>query len=397
MPSTNFAIDSSNRHSIFCLFAFRFMRSIATGMIAIVFPFLVLQKDHWSIWHLSLIYIFSILVSAGIGYGASLYAHVHGEKKALFLFSGLFPISTAFLLINAPWAVLVAAILGGYSSTGSRVGTQIGGILQPVQRSALSKLIPANARTIWFSIFPFLGGIFSALGVLLSNLFSIQEVIFIATLISILSLGWIGAIHIPQSSSVPESISSTTSKKNIQKFSITMAINGFTQGLLSPFLIPFFIIVFHIPRVQISYYSSCGAILGSVSLLSAPWIEKKLGFLSSIFIFRGCGTLLLTILPFCHWVVLALIIFIISPSLRILTVPIQQSTFSQLVDAHQLNLAFGTSFLYRRLASASALGVSGYLFNHLDFNWPFLIYGSCMASNLMLYYLFFKKNNKIKI
>ena len=85
-------------------------------------------------------------------------------------------------------------------------------------------------------------------------------------------------------------------------------LNGLSQGLVVPFLIPFFVLVYHVPMAQMSVYAFAGKALGSVAILAAPMLERRFGFVKSVVITRGLGLAMLTLLPVVKFLPVAIAI-----------------------------------------------------------------------------------------
>ena len=85
-------------------------------------------------------------------------------------------------------------------------------------------------------------------------------------------------------------------------------LNGLSQGLFVPFLIPFFVPVYNVPMSQMSVYAFAGRTLGSVAILAAPLLERRFGFVKSVVITRGLGLAMLTLLPVVKFLPVAIAI-----------------------------------------------------------------------------------------
>jgi hypothetical protein len=378
-----------NAISLWMVIAFRIFRSVAAGMIAIDFPYLVLSKLNYGSLFLGAIYTAAIIAGAFLGLVVGYLADATNRKNALLIVSLMLPLSSGLIYyFHYPWILFLAAILGTYSATGSLAGGGIGGMAAPLQNALLVDLTRPEKRTRYFSIIMFLSGGMAALGSLLAGVVSEENIFFIATLIGLVSALFLLPIKDPFR---PEKISRMRNKIVIGKFTITGMLNGFAQGLVTPFLIPFFIIVYHLPIKEMSLYAFISGGLGALSLLLSPLLDKKFGFLKSIIWTRGIGAAATVIMPIFRLLPVSLFIYFIMPALRIVSAPIQQSALVNMVEGDEVGRALGVNQMARMLASSGATSLTGYLFDLSDIPLPFYIYGAVMGINIFLYQVFFGK------
>ena len=383
-----------NAISLWMVIAFRIFRSVAAGMIAIDFPYLVLSKLHYGSLFLGAIYTAAIIAGAFLGLVVGYLADATNRKNALLIVSLMLPLSSGLIYyFHYPWILFLAAILGTYSATGSLAGGGIGGMAAPLQNALLVDLTRPEKRTRYFSIIMFLSGGMAALGSLLAGVVSEENIFFIATLIGLVSALFLLPIKDPFR---PEKISRMRNKIVIGKFTITGMLNGFAQGLVTPFLIPFFIIVYHLPIKEMSLYAFISGGLGALSLLLSPLLDKKFGFLKSVIWTRGIGAAATVIMPIFRLLPVSLFIYFIMPALRIVSAPIQQSALVNMVEGDEVGRALGVNQMARMLASSGATSLTGYLFDLSDIPLPFYIYGAVMGINILLYQVFFGKAKAIK-
>ena len=174
-----------NRKAFLLLTLFRATRSVAAGMIMIVFPYLVLQQLKYGALMLGLLYVVGALATAGLGLLVGFLGDVWGRKKALFLAGVLLPLSALLVFWSGHLAVLmVATALGGFSATGSLAGGGVGGAAAPIQSAVIADLSVRDKRTFYFSTFSFLSGAFGAVGALGARVFDVRTAFLAATLVS---------------------------------------------------------------------------------------------------------------------------------------------------------------------------------------------------------------------
>jgi hypothetical protein len=375
------------RH-LLLLIAFRMSRSVAAGMITIAFPYLVLTKLHQSALVLGLLYTAAAIATAALGLVFGFLADTWGQKRTLVTVGVMLPISSA-VVFGWTWlpALFLASMLGGYSATGSLMEGGVGGAAQPPQTVALVALTTRDNRTFIFALFTFLGGVAAALGALAARLFTVQNLFLVATGVSLAGIVCLIPIRFTE---YRGNIHRLRSKRVIGKFSLTGALNGFAAGLIVPFLIPFFVIVYHVPKSQMSVYGFIAGVLASVAVLAAPRLDRIWGFVNSIAVTRGVGTALLLVLPLIHYLQLALLIYFVTPSLRVMVMPVQRTALTDMVNVDELGRAMGVNQVARLTASSGGIAFTGYMFGASEIALPFYAYAGVMVFNILLYFRFFR-------
>ncbi|ACP37572.1 MFS transporter [Saccharolobus islandicus] len=382
-----------DRVSIFSLIISRVLRSLSAGIIFVILPYLVLVELKYSSLILGFAYTVGTFATAIFGLAVGYLADLYGRKNTLILASLLLPLSALLLFLNHSLiALLVASALGGYSATGAVAGGGIGGIVAPIQNALITEIIENENRTFYFSLFTFLSGISASVGSLIAGLFSSEQEFLIAIIMGFLS---VFALLPIRTKNIRAKSASLKSKVVIGKFSITGLLNGISVGLITPFLIPFFIIIYHTPKSEMSIYTFLSSLIASTLILIAPFLDKKMGFVMSIAITRGVGALLSIIMPLIRIFPISLGIYLILPAIRILALPIQQRAMTEMVSQDELGRAMGINQVTRLAASSGSTSLTGYLFSESQIDLPFLASGIIMALNIYMYYKFFGGKNEV--
>lgn len=372
------------------LILFRVSRSLAAGMIALTLPYLALTALKYGPLKLGVLYTTGALASAGLGLGFGFLADTWGRKKTLFVVGVLLPASSLLVFLSASFHVLMlASALGGYSATGSLAGGGVGGAGQPIQSAVVADLIEPGRRTRIFSLLTFLSGIFAAVGALAARYIPIRETFLVATLLAACGIAFLIPLRPARMRANPRRLKS---KLTIGKFTLTGILNGVSQGMVMPYLIPFFVLAYHVPKSSMAAYAFASGGLASLALLGAPRLERRLGFVRSIASTRGLGAGFLALLPLVHFLPAALVIYILTPSLRVAAVPVQQAALSEMVADDELGRAWGINQVARLAASSGGISLSGYLFEIEALPVPFFLYGLVVGVNLFLYFRFFAGN-----
>jgi MFS family permease len=377
-----------NARQLRLLLLFRLTRTLAAGLIAVAFPYYVLRQLHRGTFTLGMLYVAATIATAGLALLLGYLADVWGRQGTLLLAGVLLPVGAFVAFWSAHLALLfAAAMLGGFSATGARASGAAGGAGVPVQSAIIADLTRLDNRTRYFSLFTFLSGLFGAGGMLMAKIVGGRDAFLAAGLISGAGVLLILRMRLPERKQ--EERPPMRSLKAIGKFSITGAVNGFSQGLIMPFLIPFFVIVYHMARQRMAVWGFLAEVLSSVALLVAPWIERRVGFVKGVAFTRGLGALLLLLLPLTRNLWLALAVYLLTPALRVVAVPAQQTALTAMVHEEEMARALGMSQVARLTASTGAIAFTGYAFGVEDIAMPFYAYAAVMAFSLMLYFRFF--------
>ncbi len=392
MAST-FAGGESDWFSLSLLSVLRVFRSVAAGFINLMFPYFVLvelyQNSGQGALVLGAIYTGAALASAGLGMLLGFAADLMGRKPSFLIALAMLPVSTALLLISRALPVIfLAAALGGYSATGSLAGGGVGGVAAPIQSALMTDLTARKDRTFLFGLLAFLSGIAAAGGALGAGVLPTQQILIVATALGAVS--FVLGMFL-RDRGEPKRGQRMKSRKVVGQFSLTGILNGVSQGLLSPFLIPFFILVYAVPKETMGLYTTASGVIASFALLAAPWIERALGFLGSIYVTRGATVVIALAFPFIRLLPVSLVLYCAFPSLRVSAIPVQQSAMMDMVGEGERGRAFGINQGFRLLFSSAGTGFTGYEFNANLIYVPFLVYAVAMSGNLLLYRWFFRR------
>ena len=375
------------------LVLFRLTRSFAAGMIVLILPYYVLQDLHYGPFVLGLVYTAATIGTAGFALLFGFLTDLWGRKGTLFLAGALLPIGSLVAFSSNTLAFLfVGAILGGFSATGSRAAGSVGGAAQPIQSAVIAEFTTVGNRTFWFSLFTFLSGICGAAGMLAARIFSAREGFLVALIASGAGLFFLLPVH-PTNNGERTRI---RSHGVIGKFSLTAAVNGLSQGIIMPFLIPFFVLVYHTPKKTMSFYGFGSELVAAVAILIAPQLERRFGFVKSVALTRGLGAVLLLLLPWTRIFILAAIIYMLTPALRVLAVPAQQTAFTAMVKRGEMGRALAMNQVARLAASSGAVTLTGYIFETAEIALPFYAYAVLVGVSLAMYFQFFGANPEVR-
>lgn len=375
------------------LFWFRVFRGIAAGTIVVAFPYFVLSAfNHGHMW-LGVFYAVGTIVTAIAGF--LLGALFDRRPTRVLIIGTALLLTVSFFMFTAlphTWFfVLLASGLAGVSATGSMAGGGVGGIAVPLQGALVARLIPSNKRTTAYSILTFVAGISLAIGIGVSSFYSIETLFIIGLIASALSV--VPLFFLPSTAfeNRQEAPRETIHTKALFDFSITGLLNGLSQGLTVPFLVPLFILYYQTPRGPMSLYSFCASAVGSGALLLAPWLDRRWGLVKSMIITRGAGIAALLIIALVRFFPLAIFLFILFPALRVIALPIQQRAITDIAGAQNAGTVLGANQGTRLISASAGSALAGYLFEQGLVTIPFYGYALITAYNLVLYRRFFGK------
>jgi MFS family permease len=386
---------SQDSRQLLLLTLFRVTRSFSAGIIALVFPYYILQSLHYRALDLGLLYTAATLATAGFALLFGFLTDLWRRKGTLVLAGILLPAGALLAFASGRLPILfLAATLGGFSATGSRAAGSVGGAAQPIQNAVIADLTAVGNRTFHFSLFTFLSGLMGAAGLLVAGLFSARNAFLVAAAASAAGVLFLLPMKLREQRGEWKRLKSG---KVIGKFSLTGAVNGISQGLIMPFLIPFFVIVYHVSKERMSVYGFVSELVAAGAILIAPRVERQFGFVKGVAFTRGLGALLLLLLPLTRILALALAVYLITPALRVIAVPAQQTALTAMVRENEMGRALAMNQVARLTASSGAVAFTGYMFDVSDIALPFYAYAGVIAVSLVLYFKFFGARPELRV
>ncbi len=372
------------------LFFFRILRGIAAGTLVVAFPYFVLSSFPHGELLLGVFYAAGTVTSAIAGFAVGSWFDRHPTRILTLIVISLLALGLLMLAVLPRnfAVVLVASALAGVAATGSMAGGGSGGIAAPIQGALVAHLIPDKLRTETYAFLTFIAGFGAAAGVGLSGILAAEPLFLLGVAASFLSL--IPIVMLPQKAFMPMPAPiAQESKMALRNFSITGILNGFSQGLAIPFLIPFLILRFHASVAPLSFAAAVGSIVGSFALLTAPWFDRHFGLVKSMVITRGASIAALLGIVFVPSFPVALALFVIFPALRVAALPVQQRAITNIAGEGNTGTVLGANQGTRLLSAAGGSALAGVLFDHALILFPFLGYALIAGSNLALYRKFF--------
>ncbi|MGC9113132.1 MFS transporter [Acidilobus sp.] len=382
--------------SLAYLSVLRSLRSVAAGILFIVFPYMVRELLHGSLFELGIMYAVAGLATAGLSIVVGYMSDLIGRKASLYISSALLVLTPIVMLVKFNLAAaFAAAILGGISATGTMGAGGVGGVVGPVQNAIIADLTHRGNRTKLISLLSFIGSVTAAAGTLIGGMFNYREELLLATVISAASMLLIPPLKLPD---VRARGLSMKSKVNAFKFSVTGMLNGLASGLTAPFIVPIFIYVYDAPRYLTGEVTTAASLIATFSMLLAPKLEDSLGFLRSIYITRGLTIPIMLAFPLVGNFWAAVGLYLVYPMLRVIAIPVQQSFLLELTPPEERGRVSGYNQGSRLLLSSVGTFIGSPFFYLQDasllglmplYAVPFLAYAVAMGANIYLYRRFF--------
>ncbi len=377
------------RRPLAILAGIRVTRSLAAGIIYIIYPYLVLKALGLTAKELGMIYAAAAMATALISILAGYAADLAGRRTSLYLSSSLLVISSLLLMLRIDvYTAVAAAVLGGISATGTMGAGGVGGAVAPVQTAILADLTSREERTKYVTWLNFWSTLASTAGVVMGGVLSYWDGILLATALGAAATAMIALLEVPDVRARGARMSERGSRV-AAKFSVTGILNGLSSGLITPYLIPVFILLYDVPRSTMGIYSSISSLIAIFSMLAAPALERKTGFVRSIAITRGLTVVLMAAFPFVRIFYVSLAIYLAYPALRVVAIPIQTSGMVSMVPPEERGRTAGLNQGFR-LAFASVGTLAASPFMDPVLLWvPFMAYCAIMSANVALYHRFF--------
>ncbi len=372
---------------LWLLFVSRLCRGLAAGLVTVAFPYLVLTDLRSGAFVLGLLFAGGAVSTAALTFVLGRLGSRAALRGTYLASLSLLPVACLLLMFPPTLlTALAASLLGGFSATGSLAGGGVGGAAFPLQMAVLSDLTPPNDRTRWFSWFTFAAGLSASAGAFVAGSGSLSELFLAAFVLSVASV--FVAIPIPVRPIARGRRPSADSRGVIRRFTATGILNGFSQGLLTPFLIPFFVLFFAVSRPEMASYTTAGSVLGTFSVLAAPYLNRRWGFVQAIVGTRAVAAVMAAVMPFVGRTP-ALALYVLLPAFRVAALPAQSAALMDRLPAADRSEGAGTNQAARVGAASGATAFAGFSLEDVTAAVPFLGYAAALGINAYLYVRFF--------
>lgn len=375
------------------ILAARGLRNFAAGFLNVSVPLYMRNVLQYNYLELGLIFGVTSISTAALTILFGILGDKSGRVRSLLLASSLLPLSSVILLSSRSFAlVFLANALGSYGIAGGTVGGSTGGYVAPLQNALLAIKSPVSRRTTVFSRAMLIGGLSASAGALLNNLEDYRLLFALGLLITLASaLLFIMVRDEPREKAQQEGVK-PNGNKVILKFGITGALNGVSQGLVTPFFTVLFSSLFRASNGLIGDVMGLGTLLSSVTVLLTPALTRRLGFVNLIGVTRIISASLFIAFPLSPSFIVASSLYIVGSLLRMVSLPAQQSLMATLSDRRSESTTFAVNQTARTLPSSAATYFSGFSIEYISIEIPFVVAALVTFVNVGFYYAFFKRD-----
>ncbi len=370
----------------------RILRSLATGAMGVVISLYL-----YNVLHLSFTLI-GIFFAAG-AFSAPLMSLYFGRlgdeydrKLVLIITMSMLPASIAIITFTKYYPLLVlAALLGNIGTAGVLASGSMGAVAAPLMTAILADKTSGADRTRVYSMLNLASGIAGAVGALLSHLSYVQvfEISLGLSAMSVLAVLPISSDHRPDPAVKAKparrgglglAALSENDRRVIKIFSLTGALNGAAQGLVTPFLPLVFEVLYHASKGAVGNIFFLGGLAAALISLATPVFTERWGFVKTVVVTRSISTAALVLIPFMAYIMgnvpyvifIAVPIYLIYVMFRIVSLPAQQALMMSIVSARARSTTAGVNQAARLLPSASATMASGVMLDYLPIPAPFI-------------------------
>ncbi|MEM0322157.1 MAG: MFS transporter [Thermoprotei archaeon] len=376
------------------IIASRVFRNFAAGFLNVAVGLYMYTQLHYTFPLIGSVFGAASLAAPLLNLFFGLTSDIYGRKRMLVIGNSLLVFSSLILLVSSSYYLIVlASMLGSFGLAGGTVGGGVGGYVAPMQNALLAEKAPSGERTRYFSLASLAGGVSASVGAFLTNIPDYRTLFFLGLVLS--ASATIIVLFVSESGvrKPAREVFKFKSGANIAKFSVTGALNGLGQGLVTPYFSVLFKSHYHVSNGLIGDIMGAATFVTALSLYFTPYLTKKFGFVKLISLTRASAAVLLALFPFAPGITLASADYFCFTALRMLSLPAQQSLMMGLVNDDERGAATAVNQASRLLPSSAGTFAAGYLFAD-SLELPFLVSVPVNLLNILFYNVFFKKDER---
>jgi MFS family permease len=185
------------------------------------------------------------------------------------------------------------------------------------------------------------------------------------------------------------------SPQTIIKFMIPTALIGFGAGFIVPLINLFFKIRFLASTEQVGIISALGSITLGVGALVAPFLATRLGKVRSVAACEFLSLPFIMLIPLSPNLTYGATAYVLRTALMNMSGPIGTMLQMELVSDSERATTSGLMTMADGLPRATAASASGQMLNEGNYVTPFLITAIIYPLAASLYYLLFRKVEKV--
>jgi MFS family permease len=388
------------------LFAARFLRLFAYGMLAVVLV-LYLTGLGLRTSQIGLLLTLTLLGDTTVSLLLTTTADRFGRRRTLIGGAALLAIAGIAFAFTKSFAVLViAGTIGIISPSGNEVGPFL-----PIEQAALSQVVSTGSRTRVFAWSVLAGSFATAAGSLVAGVVTSllesarktpvdnQRVVVLlyaacgmalSAIFSRLSQN-VEPEHSMGSGASPRLLGLGTSRGVITHLSALFALDAFGGGfVVQSFAAYWFYRRFGVAPAALGGIFFGANLLAGLSALLATRLASRIGLVKTMVFTHLPSNILLILVPLMPNLRLAIIVLLLRFSISQMDVPTRQSYVMAVVDPEERSAAAGITGVARTTGAAIAPYFTGLFFAHPSlWNLPFFVAGTLKITyDLLLYRAF---------
>lgn len=390
------------------LFATRFARLFAYGFFSVALA-LYLSAIGFSDRQIGLLLSLTLAGDAVISLWITTSADRLGRRRMLVLGSVLMAMSgVAFIATRNPVLLMIAAIVGVISPSGSEIGPFLS-----IEQAALSQLVPGHHRTRVFAWYNLAGSLATALGALCGGLLahhlqstgssplqSYRAVILGYAigggLLSVLFLLLSPSVEVKKPAETQTRLplfGLHRSRSVVLKLSALFAMDAFAGGFtVQSILAYWFHLRFGADIGTLGRIFFGANILAGLSSLAAVLIARRIGLIKTMVYTHIPSNVLLMLVPLMPNLPAAIAVLLVRFSISQMDVPTRQSYTMAVVDPDERSAASGVTNIARSVGASISPAFTGLMIaNPLLMNIPFFLAGGLKICYDLLLYRSFQK------
>jgi MFS family permease len=399
--------QSTGRDTVL-LFATRFARLFAYGFFSVALA-LYLAAIGFSDRQIGLLLSLTLAGDAVISLWITTSADRMGRRRMLLLGSVLMALSgAAFIATRNPVLLMIAAIVGVISPSGSEIGPFLS-----IEQAALSQLVSGQQRTRVFAWYNLAGSLATAMGALCggmlahhlqstgaSPLQSYRAVILGYAIgggmLTALFLGLSKSVEVEQPAKARTDLplfGLHRSRNVVMKLSALFAMDAFAGGFTVQSILAYW---FHlrfgadIGTLGLIFFGA--NILAGLSSLAAVRIARRVGLIKTMVYTHIPSNVLLMLVPLMPNLSSAITLILVRFSISQMDVPTRQSYTMAVVQPDERSAAAGVTNIARSVGASISPALTGIMLaNPLLMNIPFFLAGGLKICYDLLLYRSFRK------
>lgn len=385
----------------------RLVRSVGQGALVVDFA-LYMGALGWSAADIGLVYMGGLLFGAALTTVSGPLSDRVGRKPFLIGYDIVQVLAAlAALATSQPWALLVAAILGGYG----RGANGAAGPFGPVEQAWLSNGIETRDFGAVYSLNTALGFVGMAVGSAVAALPALWRgalpgalayrplFLFVAvgSLVALVFLFMMSDSRVARparkSGSPAADAEAGRERSMLMKLIGVNALNGLGIGIVGPFMAYWFHLRYGVGPAAIGPVLCAGFILSSATALWTGWLTRRIGTTQSVVVMRGAGLVLFVLLPFAPTYLIAAALYVLRSACNRGTAGARQAVGLRLVGPSRRGLAASVNAVSMQVPRALGPVVGGLLLDAQMLAAPLLIAAGLQGLYLLLYQWIFRTND----